>query len=172
MRLSLRSALIIAVILLSLTFGFAQAQPAGGNPVKAADIAFAQATKDRGLEGWMSFFADDAYAGTKPSVQGKEELRKFYQGLFARRDLKFEWAPDQAQVFASNIMGYTSGRYTMSFTNFKGEPASQSGSYVTIWQKQPDGSWKVLSDFGSQDKPAVAPAKTQPNTEKNPAAKE
>jgi ketosteroid isomerase-like protein len=172
MRSSRPALLLFVFTLLSLSFGLAQSQPAADNPVKAADIAFAQATKDRGLEGWMSFFADDAYAGTKPSVQGKEDLRKFYQGLFARRDLKFEWAPDQAQVFASGIMGYTSGRYTMSFTNFKGEPVSQSGSYVTIWQKQPDGSWKVLSDFGSQDKPPVTPVKNQTTSDETPAAKQ
>ncbi len=161
-----RSALLLfAITLLSFNYALAQVPPAGDNPVKAADIAFAEATKERGLEGWMSFFADDAYVGTKPSVQGKLELRKFYQGLFARRDLKFEWAPDQEQVFASGIMGYTSGRYTMSFTNFKGETVSESGSYVTVWQKQPDGSWKVLSDFGSQDKPAATPAKKQTSPE-------
>ena len=156
---TLRLALLLALIAFLSLSSFAQS---ADNPVKAADIAFSQATKERGLEGWMSFFADDAYAGTKPSVQGKEELRKYYQGLFARRDLKFEWAPDHAEVFASGIMGYTSGRYTMSFTNFQGATVTQTGSYVTIWQKQPDGSWKVLSDFGSQDKPTPAPVKTAP----------
>jgi ketosteroid isomerase-like protein len=125
---------------------------------READIAFAQATKERGLEGWMSFFADDAYVGTNPDVKGKLELRRFYARLFSRRDLVFEWAPEQSQVFPSGLMGYTSGRYKMSYTTFEGKTASQTGSYVTIWQKQPDKSWKVLSDFGSQDRPD-APAK-------------
>jgi len=154
MRLLLRAVSLIAMAVLTTTFASAQA---ADNPVKAADLAFAQATKERGLEGWMAFFADDAYVGTKPSVQGKEALRKFYQGLFARRDLAFEWTPDQAQVFPSGNMGYTSGRYTMSFTNYQGAKITQAGSYVTVWQKQPDNSWKVLADFGSQDKPAPPP---------------
>jgi ketosteroid isomerase-like protein len=112
----------------------------------------------------MSFFADDAYVGTNPSIQGKLELRKFYQRVFSRRDLKFDWAPDQSHVFPSGLMGYTSGRYTMSFTNFEGKTISDAGSYVTIWQKQPDGSWKVLSDFGSQDKPSAGQQKPADNT--------
>ncbi len=152
-------AIVLLVLLTSSSLLFAQgtAKNDSGAVVREADIAFAQATKERGLDGWMSFFADDAYVGTNPAVRGKLELRRFYNNLFTRRDLKFEWTPDHAEVFKSGIMGYTSGRYTMSFTNFQGATVTQTGSYVTIWQKQPDGSWKVLSDFGSQDKPEGAP---------------
>jgi ketosteroid isomerase-like protein len=155
-----RAALIFPIVFLFSSLLFGQDAPKasdGGAAVRDADMAFAQATKERGLDGWMSFFADDAYVGTNPAVHGKLELRRFYTNLFSRRDLKFEWAPDHAEVFKSGILGYTSGRYTMSFTNFQGATASQTGSYVTIWQKQPDGSWKVLSDFGSQDRPEGAP---------------
>lgn len=155
-----RRALSILLVLLLSSLLFSQdteKDTGSGAAVRDADTAFAQATKQSGLDGWMSFFADDAYLGTNPSIHGKLELRRFYQNLFSRRDLKFEWAPDHAEVFKSGILGYTSGRYTMSFTNFQGATVSQTGSYVTIWQKQPDGTWKVLSDFGSQDKPEGAP---------------
>jgi ketosteroid isomerase-like protein len=137
-----------------------------GAAVRDADVAFAQATKERGLDGWMTYFADDAYVGTNPNVHGKLELRRFYRNLFSRRDLKFEWTPEHAEVFKSGLLGYTSGRYTMSFTNFEGKTVSQTGSYVTVWQKQPDATWKVLSDFGSQDKqPPTAATPEKPNAE-------
>ncbi len=173
MQKFVRSSLVWLAFFSVLSFGclLMQAQESSrgndsGTAVREADIAFAQATKQSGLEGWMSFFADDAYLGTNPSIRGKLELRRFYQNLFSRRDLKFEWMPEQAQIFKSGILGYTSGRYTMSFTNFQGSTVSQSGSYVTIWQKQPDGSWKVLSDFGSQDKPQAVNAEVSKPKEK------
>lgn len=156
---------LFLIVALTSAASFAQTEVAQPSDPKAADIAFAQATKERGLEGWMTFFADDAYVGTNPSVHGKLELRKFYQRLFSRRDLKFEWAPDHSDVFPSGLMGYTSGRYTMSFTNFEGKTVSDAGSYLTVWQKQPDGSWKVLSDYGSQDK-SQAPAKAEAKPDK------
>jgi ketosteroid isomerase-like protein len=31
--------------------------------------------------------------------------------------------------------------------------ADGSGNYVTIWRRQPDGSWKVAVDIGNQDAP-------------------
>lgn len=169
MRFFRTCSILLALIWAGLLF--AQTDAAKTADPKAADLAFAQATQERGLDGWMSFFADDAYVGTNPSVHGKLELRRFYQRLFSRRDLKFEWAPDHSDVFPSGLMGYTSGRYKMTFTNFEGKTVSQTGSYVTIWQKQPDGSWKVLSDFGSQDRPEPASAKTsetKPATEAKP----
>ncbi len=175
-RLFALSALLIAILSFAQNTPpptASQSKPASGEPEQAeaspgvttgpatpreADIAFAQATKERGLDGWMSFFADDAYVGTNPAVAGKLELRRFYARLFSRRNLQFEWAPEQSQIFPSGLMGFTSGRYKMSYTTFEGKTASQTGSYLTVWQKQPDGSWKVLSDFGSQDK-AEVPAK-------------
>lgn len=157
MRSTYRTVVLLALIMLSVHIASAQTPSRSDDdaaaPIRTADIAFAQATGERGLDGWMSFFADDAYLGTNPAVRGRLELRRSYQNLFSRRDLKFEWTPEEAEIFPSGILGYTSGRYTMSYTTYEGKTASQTGSYLTVWQKQPDGSWKVLTDFGSQDKP-------------------
>lgn len=157
--------LLSFVIALAPSFAHAQASAPSTDDaaaIREADAAFAQATKERGIEGWMSYFADDAYVGTNPSVRGKLELRRFYQNLFSRRDLKLEWTPAHAELFKSGIMGYSSGRYTMSFTNFQGQTTLQNGTYLTVWQKQPDGTWKVLCDFGSQDKPEPTPKPESP----------
>jgi ketosteroid isomerase-like protein len=119
--------------------------------LKQADLAFCEATRARGLEGWMSFFADDAVlAQEKPPVLGREALRGHYQGLFALKDLDFRWTPQHAELFPAGILGYTSGRYIMAFTR-EGKRVTRSGSYLTVWKKGPDGEWKVLSDFGSPD---------------------
>ena len=31
-----------------------------------------------------------------------------------------------------------------------------AGNYMTVWEKQPDGTWKVLFDTGDPDPPATA----------------
>lgn len=168
-RIFLTIAFLMPITMLGQAAGNNVPAQESSNAVREADLQFARNTAERGLEGWMSFFADDAYLGTNPSIQGKLELRKFYQRLFTRRDLKFQWAPDHAEVFPSGNFGYTSGRYTMSFTSFQGTTVSQTGSYLTIWQKQPDGTWKVLSDYGSQNKAPMAEQKTSEEA-KQPAA--
>ncbi|MBN9656890.1 MAG: nuclear transport factor 2 family protein [Acidobacteria bacterium] len=51
-----------------------------------ADRAFDAATLARGLDGWMSYFADDARLNQRPTeIVGKAALREFYSKMFERR---------------------------------------------------------------------------------------
>ena len=54
------------------------------------------------------------------------------------------WVP--SAVFASMFgdMGYTYGIYT-----YKDRDTTSYGTYVSIWKRQPDGSWKYVLDTGN-----------------------
>jgi ketosteroid isomerase-like protein len=58
------------------------------------------------------------------------------------------WRPTEGDIAASGDLGYTIGRW-----EFTGAEGSARGSYVTIWRRQPDGSWKVVVDIGDVDAP-------------------
>ena len=53
-------------------------------------------------------------------------------------------------------------RFTETFSDptTKG-PVSHQGSFVTVYKKQADGSWKVVEDFTAAE-PAAAPAAAAP----------
>ena len=51
-------------------------------------------------------------------------------------------------------LGYSIGRWR---TLGAAGPAGPTGTFITIWAKQPDGTWKVRFDTGVPD-PATAPA--------------
>ena len=117
--------------------------------LKQADLAFCRAVQDRGLEGWMSYFADDAVIGpADPPVRGKDAIRAFYSKVFARQNLDFQWIATTEEIFPAGDLGYTSGRARMSFVE-SGQRKERTSRYVTVWQKQHDNSWKVIADFGS-----------------------
>src|SRR6478735_719645 len=60
--------------------------------LRQADLDFAKQTADRRLEGWMSFFADDAsIIHDGQTVTGKDALRAFYQPVFANKDFTLTW---------------------------------------------------------------------------------
>jgi hypothetical protein len=42
-------------------------------------------------------------------------------------------------------MGYTYGIYTLIVND-----SAYKGTYVTIWQKQADGTWKFVLDTGNE----------------------
>lgn len=124
-----------------------------------ADRAFDLATSERRLDGWVEFFADDG-AMLRPggAVTGRAAIREHMTVL---RDTSFtlRWNPTHADAGASGDLGYTVGRYEARRRDAKGGTTVRTGTYLTIWKKQADGSWKVVVDTGVEDPPtAVASA--------------
>ncbi len=138
----------------------ATAQGSAADAVRQADLDFCQATREKGLEGWVSFFAENAVLGQfTPPAQGKDGVRKAYKEFFELPGLDFQWAPQRAEVFPAGTLGYSTGRYTLSFAGKDGKRVKRTGNYLTVWEQQKDGSWKAIADFGTreEDKPAAKP---------------
>jgi ketosteroid isomerase-like protein len=138
------------------TAGWSQAAPSA-KPVIDADRAFNQATQHERLDGWMSAMADNVVLfGVTPPVLGKDAVRKFYESQFSNPDFSLTWEPVNGEIQPSGQVGYTSGRWTMRLKNAKGVAIERHGSYLTVWGKQKDGTWKVIADGGSPD-PSTSP---------------
>lgn len=115
-----------------------------------ADRAFDAATLAKGLDGWMSYFADDARLNQRPTeIVGKAALREFYSKMFARSEFSLRWQPIHAEASKDGTLGFTYGVSQMSYRDDKGELVKHEGRYLTVWRKQRDGSWKVATDLGS-----------------------
>jgi ketosteroid isomerase-like protein len=119
--------------------------------LRQADADFAEATRVGRLDGWMSFFADDATAfpAGKPLIAGKEELRSFYSKMFEDPSLEISWKPVKADVAESGDLGYTIGTAEFRTKAKDGSPVIRPGKYLTVWKKQKDGAWKVAADLGN-----------------------
>lgn len=133
------------------TLSGAMAQDTGPkNEVADADRAFCQSTRQKGLEGWVEWFAENAALPQfNPPPVGKDGIRKAYAASFQVKDLDFQWWPDKAEILPTGDMGYTSGHYSRSWTDADGARRTRTGNYITVWQKQKDGAWRVLGDFGT-----------------------
>src|SRR5262245_51579004 len=137
------------------------AQPKGKDDAKTelmdADRAFAKATAEKGIDGWMSFMADDAVRiaplGGKAHV-GKAAVRELDAAMFADPKRKLVWEPTDGGAFADGKHGFTTGRSKVLARNDKGEEeVLRTGAYVTWWRKGDDGRWKVILDTGALDQP-------------------
>jgi len=122
-----------------------------------ADRAFAKAAAEKGIDGWMSFMADDAVRvsplGGKARV-GKAAVKELDAAMFADPKRKLVWEPTDAGAFADGKHGWTTGRFKMLARNDKGEEeVLRTGAYVTWWRKGADGRWKVILDTGAPDPP-------------------
>ena len=128
--------------------------PQSSDELQEADRAFAKTTAERGLDGWLSFMADDIAKVQRPGdkfLVGMDNIRQNDARIFANPDQKLVWEPVDAHLFADGNHGVTSGRYKMVVDEDGKERILSQGGYITWWRKQPDGTWKVIFDTGSPD---------------------
>ena len=114
------------------------------------EAAFDKAALERGLDGFISYFAADGVTigPNQAPIRGHAALRAHYKDTF-RPGCELRWKPDTVEMGAASDMGWTSGRYTYACEgNVLGR-----GRYFTVWKKQADGTWKVSADTGVPDKP-------------------
>jgi ketosteroid isomerase-like protein len=117
-----------------------------------ADRDFAKATAEKGVDGWMSFMAPGAVLLGAEPVVGPEKIKAAMIKELAPGS-HLTWEPIKAEFIGDGNIGYTIGRFESRSTDKDGKPKVQKGTYMTTWQKQKDGSWKVIGDIGSADAP-------------------
>jgi ketosteroid isomerase-like protein len=117
-----------------------------------ADQEYCKAVAAQRLDGWLSRMTDDVVTFGSRSKKGIDEVRATMQKAFDDADFNVTWEPLKAEIFPSGDMGYTTGRFTWHDVD-NGKHVKLSGTYLTVWKKQKDGSWKVIADGGAPDEP-------------------
>ena len=107
-----------------------------------AEKAYAKLAADKGFrEASISVFADDAVIFVPNAVNGKKFWRE------AKKDPVISWRPIFASISRSGELGYTTGPWE-SRESREVEKPDAFGHFVTVWQKNKDGVWKVTLDVG------------------------
>lgn len=127
------------VVLLSLLFTLS-VHASAVDEARNAEIAFAKAFADRDAAKFFSFILDDAtFMGAKHTLTGKAEVVKAWTALFKDSNPPFSWQPERVVANAAGDLALSTG----PVIDAKGNHMSD---YSSIWQKQKDGSWKILFD--------------------------
>lgn len=140
-----RLLLHIAVVIALASFTPAHARQKPTNPadeVRAAETAFAKSMADRNHAAFTALLADDTvFWGGKGVLRGKAAVAADWKRFFDGPAAPFSWAPADVEVLTSGTLGYTSG----PVYDPKGQRIS---TFNSVWQRQPDGSWKIIFDKG------------------------
>ncbi|MEI4927153.1 nuclear transport factor 2 family protein, partial [Klebsiella pneumoniae] len=82
---------------------------------------------------------------------------KFFKGpkeIFERQKEVMEAAGKGVKATVTTVdlwldgeIAYETGTYSYKYQE-KGKPVTEEGRYVTIWKRQSDGSWKIITDMG------------------------
>jgi len=97
-------------------------------------------------EAFLTFIADDGILFRPTAVKGKEWLLAHPPPASQKRPL-LAWQPRFADVSSSGELGYTTGPWEFK-GDIKDEKPAAFGDFITVWKKQPDGTWKFAVDLG------------------------
>jgi uncharacterized protein (TIGR02246 family) len=146
------SVLVAVVILVALAACNTTPDPARDEAaIRAADARWLAAAQAHDLEGSLSYWSNDAIlmVSGAPAMAGKDAIRRYVAGAFAIPDFSISWATDRVWVAKSGDLAYATGTTRISMTTPDGKPMVEHDNAVTIWRKEPDGSWKCVVDIAN-----------------------
>lgn len=118
--------------------------------VFAAESSFAASMAKRDLKAFAAMLSEEAvFFADAGALRGKaavvEGWRKFFAG-----GVPFSWEPDVIEVLPSGTLALSSGPV-------HDRDGNRVGTFNSIWQREPDGRWRVIFDKGG---PACTPERS------------
>ena len=97
------------------------------------------------------YYAPDAVLAVPGrTVQGTDAINKANAEDLSDRAFKLDFRNERTDVAESGDLAYTSGSFQVTFTNTQTKKIeSQRGTYVTVFRKQADRSWKAVADIAT-----------------------
>jgi ketosteroid isomerase-like protein len=117
--------------------------------LRVADSLFADLADRMGTaDAFSSTIAPDgAIFGGSRLIIGPKAVKEFEEAQGAGTSLT--WRPVYAAVAESGDLGFTIGESIATGRSPSGAAVQRFGKYLTIWQRQPDGSWKFAMQGGN-----------------------
>ncbi|OVE79851.1 hypothetical protein BVY01_01405 [bacterium I07] len=90
----------------------------------------------------------------EPILIGKEAIRSSFMSFREQNDERF--VDTVVDVISTEEYAIVRGTFTGSYTpKSTGKPIHDEGKWVSLRQRQPDGTWKIVFDIWNTDLPLV-----------------
>ena len=141
---------IFSAVVIALSFGISvtaqEKTRYDSSPMALVEVEreFARMSAEKGIKAsFTEYLADDSIIFPRGvPINGKQSYIKAKES-----GASLTWYPVFAQVSAAGDLGYSTGPYEYR-DNPKAETADIYGTFLTIWKRQADGSWRVVLDRG------------------------
>ena len=130
-----------------------------------------QAIKDVETQWNQDFVAKDAdklaahytndavlMAPGEAATVGMDAIKTALKQMVSDPTISLKFQASKVDTSSSGDMGYSQGSYTLTLTDPQSKQMiNDHGSYVTVYRKQADGTWKAVSDIASSGVPMPPP---------------
>ena len=125
------------------------APPAGADRRLLASIAkanrdFEAAMTRADVPSIVAPYAADALFVTSDGTvaKGRDRIEQLYRDRFAKSGPALETRIESEQLMIDGDLAYERGRGTIT-RRVDGNPVTDTARFLTVWQRQPDGDWKI-----------------------------
>jgi len=156
-RTPVQAAIAVLGLLATSLAAFAQAdRTATTEAVRQAELAFAGTVAANDPEKFAAMIDADAVFVGAEVTRGRTAIVESWKAFFGAERPQFVWRPEIVELSGDGTLGMTRGPWTMKGKGPDGKPFERSGTFNSIWRRQPDGSWKIVFDMGCPGCPACA----------------
>ncbi len=143
----MKKSLALLLVSVAVSIGVAQKGSDALQSMVDAERAFARMSEEQGIRpSFTAFIAEDGILFRPKAVKGKQWMAEHPLPPSEKRPL-LKWQPSFADISHAGDMGYTFGPWEFKEDTKDAKPVG-FGHFVTVWQKQADGSWKFAVDLG------------------------
>jgi ketosteroid isomerase-like protein len=123
----------------------------------AMEDAFCAMVKEKGVLAAFTHFAAPDVAFLNPDPRKWRGYDAVRERMGADRPgVSITWSAYFTDVSDDGTLGYNYGRYDWRSPGADGRDVSHTGWFLTIWKRQPDGTWRYVMDNGTPDQPKPA----------------
>ena len=142
---------IIAAVLLILSTGCSRKvdTKAEGENLMELSREWSKSIAANDIEKTLSYWAENATVMSpgQPPIKGKKAIKEMIEGTSKIPGFKISWEPLTVQVSKSGDMAYMIEQNQINFLDSTGKQVTELNKVVTVWRKEPDGSWKNVVDM-------------------------
>lgn len=120
--------------------------------IRAAADVWVQAFRDNDDATLVALYSDDAaiMPPNEPPVDGRAAIRAYHEADLLTVT---EYSESIIEIDGRDGLAYIRGTSSMVGISEDGEPVTESGKFLVIFRKQPDGSWLVTHEIWNSDLP-------------------
>jgi len=123
--------------------------------INRASEEFVAAAKANDTEGLVSLYTADVVLipPNEPAAKGSEAVRVWMRSFFDQFTME-DFTISTEEITVADDWAFRSGTFAMTASPAAGgEQIEDAGIFIEIWQRQSDGSWKMVWDIWNSDNP-------------------
>jgi ketosteroid isomerase-like protein len=109
---------------------------------------WAKAAATGNADSALAYWSDDAVVlePDQPALVGKSAITQMVVGSMKDPKFSITWEPERAVISDGGDLGYLIEHNRVTFSDSTNKVRTVYGKAVTIWKKEPNGTWKCVVD--------------------------